>query len=112
MVKIKDKHHHLAIEIKENYAQGMKLKEIANLFHLQKQRVNYWIHHIINKRKRRIKLNSREINMIVRWAKDKPIMKKKVSTKNIQIRFNRLKKNLRKTKRKKEIFINRKQSFK
>ena len=34
MLKIKDKHHHLAIEIKENYAQGMKLKEIANLFHL------------------------------------------------------------------------------
>ena len=37
--------------------------------------------------------------MIVKWAKDKPIMEKKVSAKNIQIRD--LKKNLKKIKRKK-----------
>ena len=93
MVKIKDKNHHLAIAIKENYAHGMKAKEIANLFYLSKQRVNYWLHHIVKKRKRRTKLNRREMNMIVRWVKDKPIMEKKVSAKNIQIRFNRLKNN-------------------
>ena len=49
MVKIKDKNHHLAIAIKENYAHGMKAKEIANLFHLSKQRVNYWFHRIVKK---------------------------------------------------------------
>ena len=43
MVKIKDRKHHLAIAIKENFAQGMKPKEIADLFHILKQRVNYWI---------------------------------------------------------------------
>ena len=52
MVKIKDKQHHLTIAIKENFAHGMKPKEIADLFHLSKQRENYWIHHIIKKRKR------------------------------------------------------------
>ena len=105
MVKIKDKNHHLAIAIKENYAHGMKAKEIANLFHLSKQRVNYWLHHIVKKRKRRTKLNRREINMIVRWAKDKPIMEKKVSAKNIQIRFNRLKKKFKENKKKKIISL-------
>ena len=49
MVKIKDKQHHLAIAIKENFAHGMKPKEIADLFHLSKQRVNYWLHHVIKK---------------------------------------------------------------
>ena len=39
--------------------------------------------------------------MIVKWAKDKPIMEKKVSAKNIQQRFNKLKKNLKKIKRRK-----------
>ena len=38
MVKIKDKNHHLAIVIKENYSHGMNPKEIANLFHLSKQK--------------------------------------------------------------------------
>ena len=101
MVKIKDKNHHLAIAIMENYAHGMKPKEIATLFHLSKQRVNYWIHHVIKKWKRRTKLNRKEINMIVKWARDKPIMEKKVSAKNIQIRFNKLKKNIKRIKRKK-----------
>ena len=76
MVKIKDKDHHLAIAIKENYSAGMKPKDIAALFHLSKQRVNYWIHREIRKRKRRTKLNRREINMIIKWARDKPIMEK------------------------------------
>ena len=40
MVKIKDKKHHLAIAIKENFAAGMKPKDIAKLFNLSKQRVN------------------------------------------------------------------------
>lgn len=61
MVKIKDKNHHLAIAIKENYAAGMKPKEIASLFHISKQRVNYWIHHSIKTRKRRTKLTLKEI---------------------------------------------------
>ena len=30
MVKIKDKNHHLAIAIKENYAAGMKARDIWN----------------------------------------------------------------------------------
>ena len=77
MVKIEDKQHHLATAIKENFAHGMKPKEIADLFYLSKQRVNYWLHHIIKKQKRRTKLNKKEINLIVKWAKDKPIMKKK-----------------------------------
>ena len=83
MTKIKDKNHHLAIAIKENYSHRMKPKEIINLFHLSKQRVNYFIHHLINNQKRRSKLNCKEINMIVKWVKDKPIMDKKVSEKNI-----------------------------
>ena len=105
MIKIKDKNHHLAIEIKENYAHGMKPKEIANLFHLSKQRVNYWLHHEIRSRKRRRKLNRKEINMIVKWAKDKPIMEKKVSAKNIQQRFNKLKKKFKENKKKKIISL-------
>ena len=66
MVKIKDKNHHLAIAIKENYMAGMKPKDIAALFHLSKQRVNYWIHREIKSLKRWTKLNRREINMIIK----------------------------------------------
>ena len=66
MVKIKDKNHHLAIAIKENYAAGMKAKDIANLFGISKQRVNYWIHRSIKTRKRRTKITRREINIIVK----------------------------------------------
>ena len=101
MVKIKDRNHHLAIAIKENYSHGMKQKDIANLFHLSKQRVNYWIKREIRTRKRRTKLNRKEINMIVKWAKDKPIMEKKVSAKNIQIKFNKMKSKFKEGKRKK-----------
>ena len=79
MVKIKDNNHHLAIAIKKNYSAGMKAKDIAKLFKISKQRVNYWIHNSIKIRKRRTKLTRNEINMLVKWAKDKPIMEKKVS---------------------------------
>ena len=105
MVKIKDKQHHLAIAIKENFAHGMKPKEIADLFHLSKQRVNYWLHHIIKKRKRRTKLNRREINLIVKWAKDKPIIEKKVSARNIKIKFNKLRNKFKEKKKKKIISL-------
>ena len=83
MAKIKDKKHHLAIAIKENFAAGMKPRDIAKLFKISKQRVNYRIHSSIRKRKRRSKLTRKEINIIVKWAKDKPIIEKKVSAKNI-----------------------------
>ena len=90
MVKIKDKEYHLANALRENYSAGMKPNDIAALFHLSKQRVNYWIHREIKKRKRRTKLKKREINMFFRWERDKPIMEKQVYAKNIQIRFNKL----------------------
>ena len=105
MVKIKDKQHHLAIAIKENFAHGMKPKGITELFHLSKQRGNYWLHHIIKKRKRRPKLNRREINLIVKWAKDKPIMEKKVSARNIQIKFNKLRNKFKEKKKKKILSL-------
>ena len=105
MVKIKDKKHHLAIAIKENFAAGMKPKDIAKLFNLSKQRVNYWIHSSIRKRKRRSKLTRKEINIIVKWAKNKPIMEKKVSAKNIQIKFNKLSKKFKENKKKKSICL-------
>ena len=98
MVKIKDKNHHLEIAIKENYIAGMKPKDIATLFHLSKQRVNYLVHREIKSRKRRTKLNRREINMIIKWARDKPIMKKQVSAKNMQIKFNKLQRKLKENK--------------
>ena len=90
MVKIKDRNHLLAIAIKENYIAGMKPRDISALFHLSKQRVNYWILREIKKRKRRTKLNRREINMIIKWVKDKPIIEKQVSAKNMQIKLNKL----------------------
>ena len=105
MVKIKDKNHHLAIAIKENYAAGMKAKDICALFKISKQRVNYWIHRSLKKRKRRSKLTRKEINLLVKWAKDKPIMEKKVSAKNIQIKFNKLPKKFKENKKKKIISL-------
>ena len=105
MVKIKDKNHHLAIAIQENYSAGMKAKDIASLFKISKQRVNYWIHRSIKTRKRRTKLTRKEINMIVNWAKDKPIMERKVSAKNIQIKFNKLPKKFKEKKMGKKISL-------
>ena len=105
MVKIKDNNHHLVIAIKQNYSARMKAKDIANLFHISKQRVNYWIHSSIKTRKRRTKLTRKEINMLVKWAKDKPIMEKKVSAKNIQMKFNKLPKKFKEKKMKKNISL-------
>ena len=76
MLKIQDKNHYLSISIEENFAAGMKPKDIAKLFNLSKQRINNWIHNSIRKQKRRSKLIRKEINIIVKWAKDKPIMEK------------------------------------
>lgn len=105
MVKIIDKNHHLAIAIKENYNAGMKPIDIANLFHITKQRVNYWIDREIRKRKRRTKLNRNEINQIIKWARDKPIVEKNVSAKNIQIKFNKLPKKFKDHRKRKTISL-------
>ena len=61
MVKIKDNNHHLAIAIKKNYSAGMKAKDIAKLFKISKQRVNYWSHNSIKTRKRRSKLIEKKL---------------------------------------------------
>ena len=90
--KIKDPKHHFAIAIKKNYDAGMRPKDIAKLFNLSKQRVNYWLHHdIITKRKRREKLTRNERSFILKWAKDKPV--NFASARKIQQKFNRLPKN-------------------
>ena len=39
-----DSRHEFAIAIKKNYEAGMRPKDIAELFNLSKQRVNYWLH--------------------------------------------------------------------
>ena len=105
MVKIKDNNHYLAIAIKQKYSAGMKAKDIANLFHISKQRVNYWLHSSIKTRKRRTKLTRKEINMLVKWAKDKPIMEKKASAKNIQLKYNKMPKKFKEKKMKKKISL-------
>ena len=89
MVKYAPNKRNIAIEIKENYFAGMKPKEIAKLFQLSKQRVNYCLHSGKTK-KRRGKLSGKEINMIVKLAKDKPIIECNVSARNIQTRYNKL----------------------
>ena len=104
-ILVKDKEHHLAIAIKENFAAGMRQKDIAALFKISKQRVNYWIHNPIQKRKRRTKLSRKEINTIVKWARDKPIVECRVSAKNIQSRFNKLSKNKKERKKQKTISL-------
>ena len=56
--KVKISNKDTAIAIKRNFQVGMKRKDIAALFGVSKQKVNYWIHHSTNKRKtRRAKLN-------------------------------------------------------
>ena len=104
-ILIKDKEHHLAIAIKQNFAAEMRQKDIATLFKISKQRVNYWIHNPIQKRKRRTKLSRKEINTIVKWARDKPIIECRVSAKNIQSRFNKLSKNKKERKKQKTISL-------
>ena len=107
MVKnfLPDTKHHLPIVIKKNFEAGMKPKEIAKLFGISKQRVSYWIHTPLKRRIRRTKLTRKEINKIVKWAKDKPIMAFRVSAKNIQTRFNRLPKRMKEKKIKKTISL-------
>ena len=105
MVKIKDNNHHLAIAIKKNYSAGMKAKDIAKLFKISKQRVNYYVHNSNKIRKRRTKLTRKEINILVKWAKDKPIMEKKVSAKNIQMKFNKLPKKYKEKNMSKKISL-------
>ena len=83
----------------------MRQKDIATLFKISKQRVNYWIHNPIQKRKRRTKLSRKEINTIVKWARDKPIIECRVSAKNIQSRFNKLSKNKKERKKQKTISL-------
>ena len=43
--------------------------------------------------------------MLVKWAKDKPIMEKKVSAKNIQMKFNKMPKKFKEKKMKKKISL-------
>ena len=100
-MKIKDQRQKNAIVIKEYFSAGMKPKDIAKLFNLSKQRVNYMIHSSIRDQKRRSKLTRKGINIIVEWAKNKPIMEKKVSEKIIQIKFNKLSKKFKDNKKKK-----------
>ena len=95
--------YHLPIAIKKNFEAGMKPKDIAKLFEISKQRVNYWIHTPLKRRIRRTKLTRKEINKIVKWAKDKPIMAFTVSAKNIQTRFNRLPKKMKENKTEKQF---------
>ena len=102
---IPDKNHHLAITIKKNFEAGMKPIDIANLFGISKQRVNYWLHTPLKKRTRRTKLTRKEINTIVKWARDKPIMECRVSAKNIQAKFNKLSKKMKEKNLKKTISL-------
>ena len=82
----------------------MKPIYIAHLLKVSKQVVNYWIHHpIIEKRRRRTKLTRKEKNLIVRWAKDKPI--NLVSAKKIQRKFNSLSKTKKEKNRKKNVSL-------
>ena len=83
----------------------MKSREIVDLFHISKQLVNFWINHFVKKRKRRTKLTRNKKNLIVKWANDKPIMENKVSDKNIQIRFNKLRNKFKENKKEKIISL-------
>ena len=69
----------------------MKVIDIAKLFKIPKQNVNYWLHYpVIIKRKRRTKLIRPEINIIIKWARDKPI--NLCSAKKVMNKFNLLSK--------------------
>ena len=69
----KYKNQKLGNAIIKNHEAGMKAKDIAKLFKISHQRVNYWIHNkIIIPRKRRTKLTSNEKNIIIIWTKNKP----------------------------------------
>ena len=53
MVIQKYKNHALANAIRKNHEAGMKAIEIAKLFKISPQRINYWIHTEVVPRKRR-----------------------------------------------------------
>ena len=94
----------LAIAIKKNYQAGMKAIDIAKLFKIPKQNVNYWIHHpVIIKRKRRTKLIRPEINIIIKWARDKPI--NLCSAKKVMNKFNLLSKKRKEKGKQKKISL-------
>ena len=91
----------MAITIKTNYQAGMKPRDIASLLKVSKQVVNYWIHHpIIEKRIRRTKLIRKEKNLLIKWAKDRPI--NLVSARKLQRKFNSLSKMKKEKNRKKK----------
>ena len=60
MVIQKYKNHALANAIRKNHEAGMKAIEIAKLFKISPQRVNYWIHTEVVPRKRRTNLTRNE----------------------------------------------------
>ena len=82
----------------------MKQINITKLINISKRKVNYWIHNpIILKRKGRTKLIRKEKNLLVRWARDKPI--NLWSAKKIQNKFNLLPKNKKKKNMPKKISL-------
>ena len=82
----KYKNQKLGNAIIKNHEAGMKFKDIAKLFKISRQRVNYWIHNkIIMPRKRRTKLTRNEKNIIIKWAKNKPT--NIAGAKKIQMKF-------------------------
>ena len=95
----------LAIAIKKNYEAKMKPIEIAKLFNISKQKVNYWIHNpIIVRRKRRTKMTRKEINIIVKWARDRPV--NLCSARKIQKKFDSLPKSKKEKGLKKSVSFN------
>ena len=84
----KYKNQELAWAIKKNHEAGMKAIQIAKLFKISPQVVNYWIHNEIKPRKRRTKLTRNEKNMLIKWAKNKPI--NIAGAKKLQMKFNSL----------------------
>ena len=73
---------------KKNHEAGMKEIQISKLFKISPQVVNYWIHNEIKPRKRRTKLTRNEKNMLIKWAKNKPI--NIAGAKKLQMKFNSL----------------------
>ena len=82
----------------------MKPIQIAKLFGISPQKVNYWVHHpIITHNKRRMKLIRKERSIIIKWAKNNPI--NIASAKIIQNKYNRLPKYKKKKKNFKKKFV-------
>ena len=104
MVKYNRKINQDAIAIKKNYSAGMKPVQIAKLFDISAQKVNYWVHYpIITHKKRRMKLTRNERRIIIKWAKNKPI--NIPSAKIIQNKFNHLPKYKKEKKLQKKICV-------